>query len=127
MQGLGPGLDLVAEDPGGEDVELELDRREVVAGGNAAKGGPGCDGVAEGGPDAAVDEAAGMQVALVDTICPRAWESSTSSGSIARSPGKLPGRKLRTVSGVIIELGCGWSFISAAAYSSGASPKPSSP
>ena len=39
------------------------------------------------------------------TIRPREWVSSTSSGSIPRSPGKLPGRKARTLSGVIAELG----------------------
>ena len=66
VEGLGPGLDLVAEDAGGEDVELQLDRGEVVAGRDAAEGRPGGDGVAERGPDAAVDEAAGVQVALVD-------------------------------------------------------------
>src|SRR3954447_3748271 len=66
VQGLGLGLDLVAEDAGGEDVQLQLDRREVVAGRDAAEGRPGGDGVAERGPDAAVDEAAGVQVAVVD-------------------------------------------------------------
>ena len=66
MERLGDGDDLVAEQAGGEDVELQLDRREVVAGRDAAEGRPGGDGVAERGPDAAVDEAAGVQVALVD-------------------------------------------------------------
>ncbi len=41
------------------------------------------------------------------TIRPRACVSSISSGSIPRSPGKLPGRKSRTESGVIRLLGCG--------------------
>jgi len=66
VEGLGAGLDLVAEDAGGEDVELELDRGEVVARRDAAEGRPGGDGVAERGPDAAMDEAARVQVALVD-------------------------------------------------------------
>jgi hypothetical protein len=56
-------------------------------------------------------------------MAPRAWESSTSSGSIPRSPGKLPGRKARTDSGVIIELGCGWSLIAAAASHKEQNPK----
>jgi len=66
VQRLAAGDDLVPEHPGREDVQLQLDRREVVLGRNRAKGRPGGDGVAEGGPDATVDEAAGMQVALVD-------------------------------------------------------------
>ena len=66
MEGLGDGDDLVAEQAGGEDIQLQLDRREVVAGRDAAKGRPSGDGVAERGPDAAVDEAARVQVALVD-------------------------------------------------------------
>ena len=66
VQRLGHGDDLVAQEPGGEDVQLQLDRREVVARRDAAEGRPGGDGVAERGPDAAVDEAAGVQVALVD-------------------------------------------------------------
>ena len=51
---------------GGEDVELQLDRREVVAGRDAAEGRPGGDGVPERGPDPAVDEAARVQVPPVD-------------------------------------------------------------
>ena len=49
----------------------------------------------------------GCRWRLSTTIRPRECESSISSGSIPRSPGKLPGRKLRTDSGVISELGCG--------------------
>ena len=64
--GVGDGDDLVAEQAGGEDVELQLDRGEVVVRRDVAEGRPGGDGVAERGPDAAVDEAAGVQVALVD-------------------------------------------------------------
>jgi hypothetical protein len=37
------------------------------------------------------------------TILPRACVSSISSGSIPRSPGKLPEMKARTLSGVIFE------------------------
>src|SRR6185503_19670406 len=47
-------------------VQLQLDRREVVSRRDAAEGRPGGDRVAERGPDAAVDEAAGVQVAAVD-------------------------------------------------------------
>ena len=64
--GVGDGDDLVAEQAGGEDVELQLDRGEVVARRDVAEGRPGGDGVAERGPDAAVDVAARVQVALVD-------------------------------------------------------------
>ena len=56
----------VAEAAGGEDVQLQLDRREVVARRDVAEGLPGGDGVAERGPDAAVHEPPGMEVALVD-------------------------------------------------------------
>src|SRR3954452_13853929 len=65
VQRCGHGDDLVAREAGAEDVELELDRREVVPRRDAAEGGPGGDGVAERGPGAAVDEAARVQVALV--------------------------------------------------------------
>ena len=66
MQRLPAGDDRVAEHAGREDVQLQLDRREVVLRRNRAERRPGGDGVPEGGPDAAVDEAARMQVALVD-------------------------------------------------------------
>src|SRR6476469_6424547 len=66
VKGRGDGDDLVAEQAGGEDVELQLDRGEVVLRRDVAEGRPGGDGVAEGGPDAAVDETAGMEVAPVD-------------------------------------------------------------
>ena len=66
VEGAGVGDDLVAEAAGAEDVQLQLDRGEVEAGRDRAEGGPGGDGVAEGGPDAAVDEAAGVQVAALD-------------------------------------------------------------
>ena len=89
--GVGGGDDLVVEQAGGEDVELQLDRGEVVARGDVAEGRPGGDGVAERGPDAAVDVAARVQVALVDDDAAAGEsESSISSGSIPRSPGKLP-------------------------------------
>ena len=106
-----PGDDLVAEQAGGEDVQLQLDRGEVVAGRDAAEGRPGGDGVAERGPDAAVDVAPGCRCRLSTTIRPLAWESSISSGSISRSPGKLPGRNGRALSSVILELGCGVSLM----------------
>ena len=51
---------------GAEDVQLQLDRREVVVRREVAEGRPGGDGVAERGPDTAVDEAPGVQMALVD-------------------------------------------------------------
>jgi len=66
VQRLGDRDDLVAEQAGGEDVELQLDRREVVPRGDAAEGRPGSDRVAERCPDAAVDESARMEMALVD-------------------------------------------------------------
>jgi hypothetical protein len=58
--------DLVALDAGGEDVQLQLDRREVVAGRDDAEGRPGGDGVPQRRPDAAVDEPARVQVTPVD-------------------------------------------------------------
>ena len=66
VQRHGLGVDLLAETAGAEDVELELDRGEVGALRQVAEGDPGGDRVAERGPDAAVDELAGVQVALVD-------------------------------------------------------------
>jgi hypothetical protein len=62
---LGRGDQLVAWPPGAEDVELHLDRGEVVSGGQVAEGLPGGDGIGERHPGAAVDQAAGMQVPLV--------------------------------------------------------------
>src|SRR5829696_967252 len=53
----------------------------------------------------------GCRWRLSTTMRPRAWVSSTSSGSMPRSPGKLPGRKARTLSGVIAEPGWGWSVM----------------
>jgi hypothetical protein len=62
----GGGHQLVAQAARRERIQLQLDRREVVAGGQMAEGLPGCDGVAKANPDATVHEASGMQVALVD-------------------------------------------------------------
>ena len=63
---LGGGDQLVAGPAGGEHVELHLHRGEVVAGRQVAEGLPGGDAVGQRDPGAAVDEPAGMQVALVD-------------------------------------------------------------
>ncbi len=103
VQRLGVGDDLVALQAGAEDVQLQLDRREVVARRDAAEGRPGGDGVAERGPGAAVDEAARMQVRRSTTTRPRACVSSISSGSIPRSPGKLPRRNCLACSVVTCE------------------------
>ena len=64
--GLGAGDQLVALDSRREDVQLQLDRGEVVAVGEVAEGAPGSDRVRERGPDPAVDEAAWVQVTVVD-------------------------------------------------------------
>src|SRR6201999_2915882 len=61
---------LVAQAAGAEDVQLQLDRGEVPARRDRAEGGPGGDRVAERRPDAAVDEAAGMQVTRLDLDAP---------------------------------------------------------
>src|ERR1044071_6275790 len=60
------GDDLIAGQAGAEDVELELDRREVVPRRDAAEGRPGGDGVAERGPGTAMDEPTWVQVTPVD-------------------------------------------------------------
>ena len=52
--------------PAAKTLRLQLDGREVVAGSSMAHRAPGGDGVGERDPDAAVDVAAGMQVAAVD-------------------------------------------------------------
>jgi hypothetical protein len=100
VQGLGDGDDLVSEQTGREDVELQLDRREVVFPGDVAEGRPSGDGVAQRRPDAAVDVTARVQVTTVD--------DDPAFGEIVLDPqrldrkvtGKLPGRKARTFSGV---------------------------
>ena len=66
VQVLGGRDQLVAGSPAREHVQLHLDRREVVAGRQVAEGLPGADRVGERDPGAAVDEPAGVQVALVD-------------------------------------------------------------
>ena len=68
----------------------------------------------------------GCRWRLSTTMRPREWVSSTSSGSMPRSPGKLPGRKARTLSGVIARAGVRAPRRSSRAgpYST---PKPSSP
>ena len=67
----------------------------------------------------------GCRWRLSTTIRPREWVSSISSGSIPRSPGKLPGRKAADALRRDRELGCGASsLIAAGPYST---PNPSSP
>ena len=66
MEVLGGGDQLVPGATGGEHVQLHLDRGEVVARRQVPEGLPGGDRVGERDPGAAVNEPAGMQVALVD-------------------------------------------------------------
>ena len=62
VEGAGFADQLVAQDPGCEDVELELDGREVVVGRQRPEGRPRRDRIPERGPDSAVDEAARQNV-----------------------------------------------------------------
>src|SRR3954447_17260459 len=66
VQGLADRVEGVAVAAGGEDVDLQLDGGEVETGLEVAHRAPGGDGVGEGGPRAAVDVAARVQVAAVD-------------------------------------------------------------
>ena len=108
--------------PAAEDVQLQLDRREVVARRDAAEGRPGGDGVAERGPDAAVDEAAGVQVAAVDDD-PAAGVRRPRSPA-ARSRGRR-GSCRREAAGVLGGRPCERSALSPRHPSS--TPKPSRP